>query len=141
MSGMLKNGFAYEVNGFCTRFANYFFAISLQDRQIVISSQFKKLERLVSSHHTTNIFKTCSIGRRVENVKNSFKKKFIIKKIMLIFSKAHDMIYGESFLCLWFLTFANPKITKRCLKKSIKVSTKSRIQTKNFTIFPSKQNI
>ena len=107
VSGMLKNDFAYEVNGFCTRFANYFFAISLQDRQIVISSQFKKLERLVSH---TNIFKTCSIGDGENVLKiHSKEKKFIIKKNYADFSllfERRPMIWMMIYLYIakvWFL--------------------------------------
>ena len=122
VSGMLKNDFAYEVNGFCTRFANYFFAISLQDRQIVISSQFKKLERLVSH---TNIFKTCSIGDGENVLKiHSKEKKVHHKKIMLIFfssfwKKAHDLNDDVPLYCESLVFATTPKSRKVVCKKSI----------------------
>ena len=117
VSGMLKNDFAYEVNGFCTRFANYFFAISLQDRQIVISSQFKKLERLVSH---TNIFKTCSIGDGENVLKiHSKEKKVHHKKLcwfFLFFLKEGPWFEWWCTSVLRKFGFChNPKITKSCL--------------------------
>ena len=126
VSGMLKNDFAYEVNGFCTRFANYFFAISLQDRQIVISSQFKKLERLVSH---TNIFKTCSIGDGENVLKiHSKEKKVHHKKIMLIFfssfwKKAHDLNDDVPLYCESLVFATTPKSRKVVCKKSINHGT------------------
>ena len=119
---MLKNDFAYEVNGFCTRFANYFFAISLQDRQIVISSQFKKLERLVSH---TNIFKTCSIGdgENVLKIHSKEKKVHHKKKLCWFFSsfwkKAHDLNDDIPLYCESLVFATTPKSRKVVCKKSI----------------------